>query len=178
MKIIAVNLLMLCMAVLAQQSSQKETPSEQCVGSSEQCVGLIELEATTHIVEGPIREGGYDDTFGIRRARYLVPDLLDCSDRIAGVAKQWADTQGAKIVTTSRGPHRVLIHLEKPNVPGFYELLYRVDLDKGTGVITFFRYRRGIRITPDTEPQSGVDKLVPMLKEALTCVQPSSSSSH
>ena len=171
MKILAVNLLLLCTATFAQQGSSKAAPAEPRVG-------LIELEATTHIVEGPIRGGSYDDSFRIRRARYYAPELRDCSDRIADVAKQWAKTQGATIMKSDREPHRVLVHFVEPTIPGFYELLYRIDLPRGTAQVTFFHILKGVLISPDMEAQSGVDKLVPMLKEALTCVQPSSSSSR
>src|SRR5262245_18593193 len=111
MKMIAVNLLLLCAAMLPQQEPKKETPSEQRVG-------LIELEASERLEEGPIREGSYDDSFRIRRARYYVPDLLDCSDRIASVAEKWAAKQGATIVKRELEARRVLIHLQKPKVPG------------------------------------------------------------
>jgi|SRR5215469_3243385 len=171
MKIITVNFLLLCTAVLAQQGSKKETPNEQRVG-------LIELEASTRIAEGPIGEGSYDDSFQIKRARYYVPDLMDCSDRIANAAKQWADKQGATIVKSERESRRVLVHLVKPKIPGYYELLYRVDLAKGSAQVTFFQILKGVPIAPDADPKSGVADLVPLLKEALTCVQPSSSSSH
>jgi|HubBroStandDraft_2_1064218.scaffolds.fasta_scaffold22515_4 hypothetical protein len=169
MKTLAVNLLLSCAVVLAQQGSKKQTPREQRVG-------LIELEATSRIVDGPIREGSYDDSFRIKRASYYAPSLLDCSDRVADAAKQWAKIQGATIIKSDREPHRVLVHFLEPKTPGFYELLYRIDLTIGTARVTFFHILKGDSIVPEAEPQSGADKLAPMLQEALTCVQPSSSS--
>lgn len=169
MKMLVMNLILLCTAMLAQQGARKEAPGEQRVG-------LIQLEATNRIVEGPIREGNFDYSFQIKRARYFVPDLLDCSNRIATVTTQWANAQGATVERAETGAHRVLLHLARPNIPGHYELLYRVDLSKGTASVEFSHLHRGVLTSPDQEP--GVDKLVPVLKEALTCVQSSSSSSH
>ena len=171
MKMLGASLLLLCTAMLAQQGSKKETQSEQRVG-------LIELEASSRLVDGPIREGSYDDSFRIKRAQYYVPDLLDCSDRIAAAAEQWAKIQGITIMKSDREPHRVMVHFVKPQTPGFYELLYRIDLTSAKAQVTFFHVLKGELIAPDTDAQSGTDKLVPLLKEALTCVRPASSSSH
>ncbi len=173
MKLIGPSVLLLCAAALwAQQDSKKHPRSDQ------DRIGLIELEASSHFAEGPIRGGNYDDFFQVRRARYYVPNLLDCSDRIVGATRKWADAQGATIVKSESEAYRVLLHLVKPKTPGFYELLYRVDLAKGTARLTFVQIRKGVPISPDADPKSGVAELVPLLKEALTCVQPSSSSSH
>jgi hypothetical protein len=116
MKTLAVNLLLLCTAVLAQQGSRKETPSEQRVG-------LIELEATTRIVESPIREGGYDDSFRIRRARYYVPDLLDCSDRItsAGPFSEISGAHPASSISAGRRYRGACRRLRSPDRPLAFE---------------------------------------------------------
>jgi hypothetical protein len=172
MRLTGLSVLLLCAATLwAQQDAKKQA------GSNHDRVGLIELEASRHLAEGPIRGGSYDDSFKIKRARYYVPDLRDCSEKILSAAEQWAASQGAATPTKEHGPGRVLVHITKPNIlPAFYELLYLVDLDKSTAQVTFVLYRRGVPSSPDADPS--VQKLVPMLKEALTCVQPASSSSH
>lgn len=167
MRVNGLPVLLLCAALWAQQDSKKHASTDQ------DGVGLIELEASSHLAEGPIRGGSYDDSFQIKRARYYVPDLQDCSDRILSAAEKWADSQGAQTPKKEHGPRRVLVHITKPNIPGFYELLYRVDLDKGTARVTFLQFRGGVPSSPDADP--GVQKFVPMLKEALACVQPSSS---
>lgn len=169
-KFAALALLLLYALPASAQQHQKSKSL-----SSPERMGLIELEASTTLLNDSIREGSYDDSFRIRRARYYVPDLSDCSEKIADAVKCWAKEKGAAVVKSEPGNCRVLVHVKKRNLPGYYELLYRVDPAKGTGRVTFVHIRAGVPTNPDTDSQSGVEDLVPLLKEALTCVQPSSS---
>lgn len=158
--------------IVGQQDSKLKTESKS--GR----VGLIELEATSHLEEGPIGGGNFDDFFQIKKARYYVPDLLDCSEKVSSAATKWAAAHDQTITGNKTESFRVQIFMKKPGTPGMYELLYRVDLNKGAASVTFYHLIQGIPSDPESEKNSGVGDLVPMLKEALTCVRPSSSSSH
>ncbi|MBB5057419.1 hypothetical protein HDF16_002125 [Granulicella aggregans] len=121
---------------------------------------LTSVEAVTDIdapkdPNDPGTGGGMDAATYF--SRKLAPKLGDCTSRIRSTANDWIQVSHLQATKTEQQPGDLLIHATKPDLQGFFEIIYRVRLKEQRARVTVFFYKLdGTQLEPAT--------ILPLLK--------------
>lgn len=99
--------------------------------------GIFRIELVTRL-DATIEGGGFETTGPVERR--LVKEVRNCIDAVQKVAMGWATKERLVIALEDRRKVSLILHFERPQQKGIYEVAYRVDVSRGyaTGGFKFY----------------------------------------
>jgi hypothetical protein len=98
---------------------------------------VFRIELVTRF-DATIEGGGFDTTGPVDRR--LVKDVRNCIGPVREVAIEWANKERFVIANEDRRETSLILHFERPEQKGIYEIAYRVNVGSGyaTGRFKFY----------------------------------------
>ena len=98
---------------------------------------IFRIELVTRF-DATIEGGGFDLTTPVDRR--LVKDVRNCIDTVQKVAIGWAREERLVMAREDRREASLILHFERPQQRGIYEVAYRVSVSRGTATGGFKFY--------------------------------------
>jgi hypothetical protein len=150
-------LALLCVLVSLEFSSAAQ--AQQPTGSE-----IFRIELVTRL-DATIEGGGFETTGPVDRR--LVKDVRNCIDAVHKVAIGWAREERLVIAREDRREESLILHFERPQQRGIYEVTYRVSVSRGyaTGGFKFYDQTG----TPLSGPTVNYQEFSGQLRKAMLC---------